>query len=252
MLQAGQPRPNRNLQFEYINKTARDCINRGIPVISVDCKKKENIGNFKNNGKEYRRKKDARKVLDHDFLNRELGTVAPYGIYDIDKNIGFVNLGTSHDTAEFAVNSILQWWLHIGKETYPNATQIYINCDGGGSNGSRLRLWKAQLAKFAEETGLEVHVSHFPPGTSKWNKIEHRLFCYISKCWAGQPLIDVETVIDLIGSTTTTQGLKVKCVLDENEYKTGIKLSVADFQKIHIQKHDILPDWNYTIFGFNF
>ena len=251
MLQAGTPHPDRNLQFEYINKTAGDCIKRGIPVISIDCKKKENIGNFKNNGKEYRRKKDARKVLDHDFLIEELGTVAPYGIYDIDKNTGFINLGTSHDTAEFAVNSILQWWLHIGKETYPNATQIYINCDGGGSNGSRIHLWKAQLAKFAEETGLEVHISHFPPGTSKWNKIEHRLFCYISKSWAGQPLIDVETVIDLIGSTTTKQGLKVKCVLDKNEYKTGIKVSDDEYQRINIKRDEILPDWNYTIFGFN-
>ena len=250
MLQVGEPHPDRNTQFEYINEKAGECIKRGIPVISVDCKKKENIGNFKNNGKEYRHKKDPRKVLDHDFLIEELGSVVPYGIFDIDKNTGFVNLGTSHDTAEFAVNSILQWWLHIGKETYPNAKEIYINCDGGGSNGSRLHLWKAQLAKFAEETGLAVHVSHFPPGTSKWNKIEHRLFCYISKNWAGHPLIDVETVIDLIGSTTTRQGLKVKCVLDKNEYKTGIKVSEDDYQNINIKRDIILPNWNYTIYGF--
>lgn len=250
MLQVGKPHPDRNKQFEYISATARECIKQGIPVISVDCKKKENIGNFKNTGKEYRRKKDARKVLDHDFLDAELGKVAPYGIYDIDKNIGFVNLGTSHDTAEFAVNSILQWWLHIGKETYPNATKIYINCDGGGSNGARIHLWKAQLAKFADETGLEVHVSHFPPGTSKWNKIEHRLFCYISKSWAGQPLINIETVIDLIGSTTTKQGLKVKCILDEHEYKTGIKVSENEYLNIDIKHDKTLPDWNYIISGF--
>ena len=171
MLQVGKPHPERNAQFEYINATSKDYLSKGIPVISIDCKKKENLGNFKNNGQEYRRKKDARKVLDHDFLNKELGTVAPYGVYDIGNNTGFVNLGTSHDTAAFAVNSIMQWWLHVGKETYPNAKRIYINCDGGGSNGSLIHLWKAQLAEFAEATGLEVHVSHFPPGTSRLSHI---------------------------------------------------------------------------------
>lgn len=251
MLQVGKPHPERNAQFEYINATSKDYLSKGIPVISIDCKKKENLGNFKNNGQEYRRKKDARKVLDHDFLNKELGTVAPYGVYDIGNNTGFVNLGTSHDTAAFAVNSIMQWWLHVGKETYPNAKRIYINCDGGGSNGSRIHLWKAQLAEFAEATGLEVHVSHFPPGTSKWNKIEHRLFCYISKSWAGQPLVDIETVINLIGSTTTQQGLKVKCLLDKNEYPTGIKVSDEDYERIHIDRIEPMSDWNYIIYGFN-
>lgn len=250
MLQVGIPHPDRNAQFEYINTTSHECIAQGIPVISIDCKKKENLGNFKNNGAEYRRKGDARKVLDHDFLIKELGRVSPYGIYDVDKNTGFVNLGISNDTAEFAVNSIYQWWLHVGRETYPNAKRIYINCEGGGSNGSRLHLWKVQLAKFAEETGLEVLVSHFPPGTSKWNKIEHRLFCYVSKKWAGQPLVDIETVIDLIGSTTTSQGLKVKCILDENEYKTGIKVSQDDFHQINIERIEPLPHWNYLIRGF--
>lgn len=250
MLQVGKPHADRNAQFEYINATSKKYISERNPVISIDCKKKENLGNFKNNGKEYRKKNDPRKVLDHDFLNKELGTVAPYGIYDIDKNIGFVNLGTSHDTAEFAVNSILQWWLHIGKETYPKAKRLYINCDGGGSNGSRLHLWKTQLAEFAEATGLEVHVSHFPPGTSKWNKIEHRLFCFISKKWAGQPLIDIETVIDLIGSTTTKQGLKVKCILDENEYPTGIKVDDEEYDRVDIDRIDPMPDWNYVIRGF--
>ena len=251
MLQVGTAHPNRNEQFEYIDSTSKAYIAEGVPVISVDCKKKENLGNFKNNGAEYRKAKSPRKVLDHDFLVKELGSVAPYGIYDIDKNIGFVNLGTSHDTAEFAVNSILQWWLHIGKETYPNAKRLYITCDGGGSNGSRIHLWKAQLAQLAEKTGLEIHVSHFPPGTSKWNKIEHRLFCYISKSWAGQPLIDVETVIDLIGSTTTQQGLTVKCILDKNEYPTGIKVSDEDYSRINISRIDPLPDWNYIVYGFN-
>ena len=250
MLQVGNAHPDRNAQFEYINETSKKYISEGTPVISIDCKKKENLGNFKNNGQEYRKKNDPRKVLDHDFLIKELGTVAPYGIYDIDKNTGFINLGTSHDTAEFAVNSILQWWLHIGKETYPNAKRLYINCDGGGSNGSRIHLWKTQLAEFAEFTGLEVHVSHFPPGTSKWNKIEHRLFCYISKNWAAQPLIDIQTVIDLIGSTTTEQGLKVKCVLDEREYPTGIKVQDEDYERIDIERIDPMPDWNYIIRGY--
>ena len=251
MLQVGKSHPERDAQFEYINATSKKYLSEGVPVISIDCKKKENIGNFKNNGQEYRRKKDARKVLDHDFLNKELGSVAPYGVYDIGNNTGFVNLGTSHDTAAFAVNSIMQWWLHVGKETYPNAKRLYINCDGGGSNGSRIHLWKAQLAEFAEATGLEVHVSHFPPGTSKWNKIEHRLFCYISKSWAGQPLVDIETVIDLIGSTTTQQGLKVKCLLDPNDYPTGIKVSDADYERIRIERIEPLSDWNYIIYGFH-
>ena len=250
MLQVGASHPDRNAQFEYINKTAKEYLSQGIPVISIDCKKKENLGNFKNNGREYCHKKTPRKVLDHDFLIKELGHVAPYGIYDVDKNTGFVNLGISHDTAEFAVNSIMQWWLHIGKETYPNAKRLYINCDGGGSNGTRLHLWKAQVAKFAEATGLEVHISHFPPGTSKWNKIEHRLFCYISKSWAGRPLVNIETVIDLIGSTTTKHGLKVKCVLDSNLYATGIKVSDEDYDRIDIERIDPMKDWNYIIRGF--
>ena len=251
MLQVGKAHPKRDEQFEYIDATSKAYIAEGVPVISIDCKKKENLGNFKNNGTEYRQKKDPRKVLDHDFLIKELGSVAPYGIYDIDKNTGFVNLGTSHDTAAFAVNSILQWWLHIGKETYPNAKRLYITCDGGGSNGSRIHLWKAQIAQLAEKTGLEIHISHFPPGTSKWNKIEHRLFCFISRSWAGQPLIDIETVIDLIGSTSTQQGLTVKCVLDKNDYPTGIKVSDEAFNSINIERIGSMPDWNYMIRGFN-
>ena len=250
MLQVGTAHPNRNDQFEYISATSKAYIAEGVPVISIDCKKKENIGNFKNNGTEYRLKKNPRRVLDHDFLIKELGSVAPYGIYDIDKNTGFVNLGTSHDTAAFAANSILQWWLHIGKETYPKAKRLYITCDGGGSNGSRIHLWKAQIAELAKTTGLQIHVSHFPPGTSKWNKIEHKLFCFISKSWAGQPLIDIETVIDLIGSTTTQQGLTVKCVLDENEYPTGIKVSDEDYNRIIIERIEPLKEWNYIISGF--
>ena len=250
MLQTGKPHPDRNAQFEYINAASKDYIKSGIPVISIDCKKKENIGNFKNPGQEYRPAKNPRKVLDHDFLIQKLGSVAPYGIYDIDKNCGFINLGTSHDTAEFAVNSIMQWWLHIGKETYPDAKRLYITCDGGGSNGSRIHLWKTQLAEFAQRTSLEVHVSHFPPGTSKWNKIEHKLFCYISRNWQGQPLIDIPTVINLIGSTTTNNGLTVKCILDKNEYQTGIKVSEEYFNNVDIEAIEPMSTWNYIIRGF--
>ena len=250
MLQVGKPHPDRNAQFEYINSTAGGYIRQGIPVISIDCKKKENLGNFKNAGNEYRRKKNPRKTLDHDFLIKELGSVAPYGIYDIDKNTGFINLGISHDTSEFAVNSIYQWWLHIGKATYPDAEILYINCDGGGSNGSRVHLWKTQLAEFCKKTGLTVHVSHFPPGTSKWNKIEHRLFCYISKSWQGQPLVDIPTVVKLIGSTTTKKGLEVKCIVDENTYETGIKVSDELYESINIERIEPMPNWNYIIRGY--
>ena len=250
MLQTGKPHPDRNAQFEYINSTSKKYIDEGVPVISIDCKKKENLGNFKNNGQEYRKKGDPRKTYDHDFLIKELGSVAPYGIYDIDKNTGFINLGTSHDTSEFAVNSLYQWWLHIGQATYPKANRLYINCDGGGSNGSRVHLWKTQLAEFCVKTGLTVHVSHFPPGTSKWNKIEHRLFCFISKNWQGQPLIDIPTVVKLIGSTKTTAGLEVKCIVDENEYKTGIKVSEELYDSVAIERIEPMPNWNYIITGF--
>ena len=247
MLQVGEEHPDRNKQFEYINEKAKQFLGEGIPVISIDAKKKELIGNFKNNGKAYNEKKKPTKVLDHDFPLKELGKVTPYGIYDINKNEGFVNLGISKDTAEFAVESISRWWLSVGKNTYPNTTKLYINCDGGGSNGIRNKLFKLQLQEFANASNLEVHVSHFPPGTSKWNKIEHRLFCYISSNWKGQPLINVETIIDLIGSTTTTAGLKVICKRDENTYQIGIKVSDEDFDKINISRDLLCPDWNYVI-----
>jgi hypothetical protein len=178
MLQVGEPHPDRNAQFEHINQTASTYIESGTPVISVDTKKRENIGNFKNNGKEYRKNKDPRKVLDHDFPIKELGKISPYGVYNLNNNTGFVNVGTSHDTSEFAVESISRWWETVGKHTFPDAGKIYITCDCGGSNGNRRRMWKYQLQQFANRTGLEIEVSHFPPGTSKWNKVEHRLFCY--------------------------------------------------------------------------
>jgi len=247
MLQVGNAHPDRNEQFEYINKQVTDFISEGEPVISVDTKKKENVGNFKNNGKEYRQSKDPRAVLDHDFPLKELGKVAPYGVYVLNDNTAFVNLGTSHDTSEFAVESISRWWETIGKNTFPNARKLNINCDCGGSNGNRTRLWKYQLQQLANRTGLEIYVSHFPPGTSKWNKVEHRLFCYISKNWAGKPLIDVETVVNLISNTTTRTGLSVTCIRDDKEYPLAKKVCDEDFYAINIKK--ILPfeTWNYII-----
>jgi hypothetical protein len=247
MMQIGEAHPDRDAQFTHINATAAKYIAEKIPVISVDTKKKENIGNFKTDGQEYRRKGDARKVLDHDFPLGALGKVAPYGVYNINDNVGFVNVGVSHDTSEFAVESISRWWEVLGKHTYPNAEKLYINCDGGGSNAVRSRMWKYQLQQFADRTGIDVEVSHFPPGTSKWNKVEHRLFCYISKNWSGKPLIDVQTVVDLIGSTTTTTGLKVTCVRDDTEYELAKKVSDKEFNSINITKIAPFCEWNYRI-----
>lgn len=247
MLQIGKPHPDRNAQFECIGKKAKEFIESGEPVISVDTKKKENIGNFKNPGREYRRSKDPRKVLDHDFPIKELGKIAPYGVYNLNHNIGFVNVGTSHDTAEFAVESIFRWWKTVGCHTFPNATKLMITCDCDGSNGYRSRLWKYQLSQLAKRIGIDIHVCHFPPGTSKWNKVEHRLFCYISKNWQGKPLIDIETAINLIGSTTTETGLKVICQRDDTVYKLAKTVSDDDFESINIDKIAPFGNWNYLI-----
>ena len=247
MLQVGEPHPDRNSQFEHINKTAAAYIETGIPVISVDTKKRENIGNFKNNGKEYRKNQDPRKVLDHDFPIKELGKISPYGVYNLNNNTGFVNVGTSHDTSEFAVESISRWWETVGKHTFPNAKKIYVTCDCGGSNGNRRRMWKYQLQQFSNRTGLEIEVSHFPPGTSKWNKVEHRLFCYISKNWQGKPLVDVQTAIDLIGSTRTETGLEVICVRDDTEYELAKKVTDDAYKSISIDRIPPFHTWNYKI-----
>lgn len=247
MLQVGEEHPDRNSQFEFINDKAKQFLQSGDPVISIDAKKKELVGNFKNNGRSYSKEKAPTKVWDHDFPIKELGKVTPYGVYDISKNEGFVNLGISKDTAEFAVESISRWWLTVGKNTYPDAKRLYINCDAGGSNGYKNRLFKLELQEFANQSNLEIHISHFPPGTSKWNKIEHRLFCYISSHWKGQPLISVETIINLIGSTSTTAGLKVICVKDDNTYQIGIKVSDEDFENINILNDETCPNWNYVI-----
>lgn len=250
MLQVGEVHPDRNEQFEYISDLTKILVLAGQPVISVDTKKKENIGNFKNDGKEYRKYKDPREVLDHDFPLEELGKVAPYGVYVLNNNTAYVNLGTSHDTGEFAVESISRWWETIGKNTFAGAKTLSINCDCGGSNGNRSRLWKYQLQQLANRTGLEIYVSHFPPGTSKWNKIEHRLFCFISKNWAGKPLIDVETVINLISSTTTKKGLSVVCERDDTIYPLAQKVSDKDFKSIRIRKVEPFGEWNYIIFPY--
>jgi len=247
MLQVNEPHPDRDAQFRFINDKSKLFLSIGDPVISIDCKKKEKIGNFKNEGQEYRKKGEGRQVGDHDF---SILKAAPYGVYVVNDNTAFVNVGTDGDTGEFAAESIWRWWDAVGSKTFKGKNKIFITCDGGGSNGCRVRLWKLALAKLSERTGLEIHVSHFPPGTSKWNKIEHRLFCYISKSWAGQPLVDIKTVVKLIGSTTTTKGLKVTCVADENTYPRGIKVTDEEFAKINIEPIGDFGQWNYIIRGF--
>ena len=239
--------PDRDAQFAYINKKAQEYIGIGQPVISIDAKKKENIGNFKNNGAEYSRKHDPIKVLDHDFPIEELGKATPYGIYDIMKNAGFVNVGISGDTAEFAVASIRKWWYEVGQTEHPETKSIYITADSGGSNGVRVRLWKVKLQELSNELGLTLRISHFPSGTSKWNKIEHRLFSFISKNWRGKPLISLAVIVNLISATKTKTGLTVKCVVDSNEYIKGIKVSDKKLEKINIQRDDFHGDWNYSI-----
>jgi len=243
----GSTNEDRNAQFDYINHLAIAFMEQGNPVISVDCKKKELIGNFKNNGNEWNPKKEPLEVKVYDFVDKELGKAAPYGIYDLAKNEGFVNVGISADTAAFAVNSIRKWWLAMGKDLYPSSTKLYINADGGGSNSSRGRLWKSELQQFSTEMGLTISVSHFPPGTSKWNKIEHRLFSYISKNWRGTPLLSLEVIVSLIANTVTSKGLRVRASSDEGFYGKGIKISDEELAKVHIQRDSFRGEWNYTI-----
>ena len=247
LLQNGKPHPDRNSQFQHINDTVIAYCSSGQPVISIDCKKKENIGQYKNQGAEFHEKSNPEIVLDHDFVDKEKGKVAPYGIYDIANNEGYVNVGISSDTAQFAANSIRCWWNEMGKERYPSAQKLYITADGGGSNGSRCKLWKVELQKIANEFGIDIEVSHFPPGTSKWNKIEHRLFSWISKNWRGRPLTTIEVVIELISATTTSAGLRVKCGLDSNEYATGLKITEEELSNINIHRNSFHGEWNYII-----
>ena len=243
----GKSHQDRDGQFKHINEAVSKAIELGHPVISVDAKKKENIGNFKNNGKEYNLKKTPTRVNTYDFPDKKLGKVAPYGVYDVGQNSGWVSVGISSDTAEFAVNSIRSWWYKLGQESYKNTTKLVITADCGGSNGYKVRLWKNELQKFADETNLTIKVHHLPPGTSKWNKIEHRLFSYISKNWRGVPLITREVVVNLIGNTKTNTGLKVMSLLDKNSYKTGIKINDNIFSTINIKGDSFHPEWNYEI-----
>lgn len=243
----GADHPDRDAQFRHINRTVSKYLRKGHPVISVDTKKKELIGNFSNSGQQWLPGKDPIKVRGHDFPGPDVPRAYPYGIYDLGLNSGFVNVGTDHDTGEFAVASILGWWNHEGHKLYQEADKILITADGGGSNGSRLRLWKFELQRFADETGLEVSVCHFPPGTSKWNKIEHRLFSFITSNWRGQPLEDYETVVKLIANTTTAKGLKVSCRLDRRKYPTGIKVTDEEMALIRLNRNKFHGDWNYII-----
>jgi len=243
----GNQNPDRNAQFEFINQDTKTQIAKKEPVISVDTKKKELVGNFKNNGKEWNRKNNPIKVKTHDFEDKALGKVIPYGVYDLDKNHGWVNIGIDSDTAEFAVESIRKWWKKIGKSKYPKAKTLTITADSGGSNGYRTRLWKLELQKFSNQTGLIIRVRHFPPGTSKWNKIEHRLFSFISKNWRGKPLLTHAVIINLISATKTEKGLEVSCMLDKNDYPIGIKVSDEEYAKINIFREEFHGDWNYII-----
>lgn len=243
--------PDRDRQFHYINDQAKQFLRDGKPVISVDTKKKELVGNYKNGGHEWEKKGRAVEVLSHDFPDPEVPKAVPYGIYDIGKNTGWVNVGMDADTAEFAVESIRQWWRWMGKKRYPKTKGILICADSGGSNGYRCHLWKRELQKLASQKNLRITVCHFPPGTSKWNKIEHRLFSYISMNWRGRPLTDYRTVVNLIASTTTKTGLTVKVRLDKKTYQRGIKVSPEELQKIALQQHAFHGEWNYTIMPAN-
>ena len=246
----GRQHPDRDAQFEYINEQAVAFLAAGDPVISIDTKKRELVGEFRNGGREWAPVGEPVEVNVHDFPGDAVGVAIPYGIYDLGANTGWVNVGTDHDTAVFAVESIRRWWRQAGADTYPLATRLLIAADGGGSNGARLRLWKTELAAFAEQTGLQITVTHLPPGTSKWNKVEHRLFSQITMNWRGRPLTSHEVVVETIAATTTTTGLRVHAVLDENSYPTGIRISDRDmhaFETRHVTRHTFHGNWNYDL-----
>jgi hypothetical protein len=243
----GVDHPDRDAQFRYINNQMHNALASGEPAISVDTKKKELVGDFKNGGREWRPKGQPEEVRVHDFKIKELGRVAPYGVYDIGENVGWVGVGTDHDTAEFAVATIRNWWRRMGSPIYPRARSILMTADGGGSNGSRLRLWKTELQRFVDETAIPVTVCHFPPGTSKWNKIEHRLFSFITQNWRGKPLVSHEVIVNLIAATTTESGLRVHAEIDASEYPPGKKVTDAELAEVNIQRHKFHGEWNYTI-----
>ena len=240
----GSAHPDRNAQFEHINARARAFLKTGQPAISVDAKKKEQIGEYKNGGREWHPKGEPETVKAHDFEKQK---DTPYGVYDLGLNAGWVNVGADHDTSAFAVESIRRWWNMMGREAYPDAGQLLITADGGGSNGSRVRLWKLELQKLADETRLEILVSHFPPGTSKWNKIEHRLFSFITKNWRGKPLVSHEVIVNLIAATTTRAGLRVQSQLDTGKYPKGVKVGKQEFAAIQLLPDSFHGEWNYTV-----
>jgi hypothetical protein len=239
--------PDRDAQFVHIGASIKSALAENQPVISVDTKKKELVGDFKNNGREWRPKGCPEAVRVHDFLIKELGRAVPYGVYDLAANTGWVSVGIDHDTAAFAVQTIRRWWQEIGRVRYPQATRLVITADGGGSNGSRVRLWKRELQRLADELGIQIEVHHLPPGTSKWNKIEHRLFSFISQNWRAKPLVSYRIIVDLIAATTTETGLTVHCELDKNSYPKGIVVSDAEMEALNIQRADFHGEWNYTI-----
>jgi hypothetical protein len=243
----GKDHPDRNAQFEHINRKVRSFQRRGQPVVSVDTKKKELVGNYKNPGQEWQPKGKPQKVKSKDFPDKVMGKVSPYGVYDMTANEGWVNVGITHDTAEFAKESVRRWWYRMGQKVYPEATELLITADAGGSNGSRLRLWKVCLQHLADELQLKISVCHFPPGTSKWNKIEHRMFCHITENWRGRPLVSHGVVVNLIGSTKTRSGLRVEADLDTNRYETGIKVTDEELRAVRLKKDKFHGDWNYKV-----
>lgn len=247
-VQEGASHPDRNTQFAHINEQVKAFQQAGQPVVSVDAKKKELVGDFANKGREYRPKGQPPRVRVYDFVDKDLGKVCPYGVYDMTRNQGWVSVGTDHDTAQFAVESLRRWWYQMGCKVYPQAEKMLITADGGGSNASRNRLWKLELQRLADDTGLMIQVCHFPPGTSKWNKIEHRMFCHITENWRGKPLTDHEVIVNLIGNTTTAAGLTIQAALDQGIYPTGLKVTDQQMQELNLHPADFHgQDWNYSI-----
>jgi hypothetical protein len=243
----GTDHPDRNAQFQFINATAQEFLEHGWPVISVDTKKKELVGPFKNGGREWQKKGEPVAVNMHDFVDPALGKVVPYGVYDVGRNEGWVSVGISHDTAQFAVGAIRRWWVQMGQRAYPAAAQLLITADGGGSNGARVRLWKVELQRLVDELGLRLHVRHFPPGTSKWNKIEHRMFCHITENWRGRPLISRMAVVELIAATRTAQGLVLHAELDEATYETGKIVTDDQMDSLALDRCEFHGEWNYSL-----
>jgi hypothetical protein len=243
----GDGHPDRNAQFEHIAAKTRAFQQQGQPVISVDTKKKELVGDFKNGGREWRPRGQPEPVRMHDFVDPDRGKVIPYGVFDVSGNVGWVSVGVDHDTPEFAVESIQQWWRRMGRKTYPHATDLLITADAGGSNSARARLWKVALQRLADHTGLRIAVCHFPPGASKWNKIEHRMFCHLTENWRGRPLVDHEVIVNLIANTTTAAGLRIRAALDRRRYPTGKQVTPAEVAAVRLEPDPFHGDWNYVI-----